>query len=212
MSAGDRRETIERAATEVFAERGYRGASVDEIARRSGVTPPVVYDHFSSKQELYEHLLERHYAALRDIWFAFASRGEEIGAWIAPAIDEWFTYVEANRSAARMLFREPTADPRVEARHGEIVDASRDSVLPLVERELETAGLIDAGSPALSHADVIGLTWETFRVVLQGLALWWCDHPHVPRRQIVAAAMNSMWLGFERVLAGETWSPAAGDR
>ena len=37
LTADARRELIELAATEVFAERGYRDASMDEIARRSGV-------------------------------------------------------------------------------------------------------------------------------------------------------------------------------
>ena len=52
LSAEARRELIEQAAGEVFADRGYHGASIDEIARRSGVSPPVVYDHFESKQDL----------------------------------------------------------------------------------------------------------------------------------------------------------------
>ena len=56
MSAASRREVIEQAATEVFAERGYLGASIDEIARRSGVSAPVVYDHFDSKIDLYRRL------------------------------------------------------------------------------------------------------------------------------------------------------------
>jgi hypothetical protein len=44
------------------------------------------------------------------------------------------------------------------------------------------------------------------RAVLQGLALWWYDHPHVPREQIVTTAMNAIWIGFERVLQGEEWT------
>ena len=53
LSAEARREVIEQAASEVFAEHGYHGASIDEIARRSGVSPPVVYDHFESKKALH---------------------------------------------------------------------------------------------------------------------------------------------------------------
>ena len=64
MTAEARREVIEQAALEVFAERGYHGASVDEIARRSGVTPPVVYDHFESKQALHRHMLEQ----MEEMW------------------------------------------------------------------------------------------------------------------------------------------------
>ncbi|MDJ1131005.1 TetR/AcrR family transcriptional regulator [Streptomyces iconiensis] len=68
MSAAERRTVIETAATEVFASHGYQRASMEEIASRSGVSVPVVYDHFSSKRELHRRLLERHYADLRDLW------------------------------------------------------------------------------------------------------------------------------------------------
>src|SRR5215510_4025261 len=68
LTAVERRAVIAAAATEVFAERGYHGASIEEIAKRSEVTPPVVYDHFASKQDLYRSLLEAHFADLRQIW------------------------------------------------------------------------------------------------------------------------------------------------
>jgi AcrR family transcriptional regulator len=68
LSAAARRELIEQAATRVFAEHGYAGASIDEIARRSGVTPPVVYDHFASKLTLFTRLLERTRDELLAMW------------------------------------------------------------------------------------------------------------------------------------------------
>jgi hypothetical protein len=40
-----------------------------------------------------------------------------------------------------------------------------------------------------------------------GLAIWWSDHPHVPRERVVATAVNVLWIGFERVRRGETWAP-----
>ncbi len=42
---------------------------------------------------------------------------------------------------------------------------------------------------------------------LTGLAIWWMDHPDVPREQIVATAMNVVWVGLERVWRGERWQP-----
>ena len=53
----------------------------------------------------------------------------------------------------------------------------------------------------------LDMAWEVVRAVLQGLALWWYEHPHVPRERIVATAMNSIWMGFERVRRGELWQP-----
>src|SRR5438105_10617839 len=111
MTAGERREVIMRAATEVFADHGYRGASIESIARRSGVTPPVVYDHFSSKQELHRQLIEQHYAELRDIWFVHTAAEGPITERFPRAVEAWFAYVEAHPYAGRMLFRDTTGDP-----------------------------------------------------------------------------------------------------
>jgi AcrR family transcriptional regulator len=201
MNAEARRELIERAATEVFAERGYRGAAVDEIARRSGVTVPVLYDHFRSKRALYERLIERHYAELRAIWFQYAASGEPIAAWLGDAVDAWFAHVELNPFAGRMLFRDTTGDPAIAAMHREIQLASRGQLLPLVEQEADSADV------ELGDALGVELIWEAMRAVLQGLALWWYEHSNVPRERVVTTAMNAIWIGFERLLSGETWHP-----
>ena len=201
LSAEGRREVIEDAATEVFAERGYRGASIEEIARRSGVTPPVVYDHFSSKQALYEALIERHYAELRQVWFDHGPGDEPFAARIPKAIDAWFGYVESHPFATRMLFRDTTGDPDVAARHRLIQERSRAALLPLLVQEADVAHVELAGE---TDAE---LAWETLRAVLQGLALWWHEHPDVSRERIMSAAMNAIWLGFDRVFQGEHWAP-----
>ena len=203
MTAAARREVIERAATEVFAQRGYRGASIEEIARRSGVTPPVLYDHFESKQELHRRLIERHYAELRDIWFQQAASDEPVTARIPRAIEAWFAYVESHPYAGRMLFRDTTGDPEIEAGHRAIQRRSRAALLPLLAQE--------AGAAHVDLGDELGLemAWEAWRGVLQGLALWWYDHPEVPRERVVATAVNAIWIGFQRVLDGEGWDPSA---
>src|SRR5690349_19022593 len=101
LSAAQRRGVIEAAATDLFAERGYRGASIEEIATRSGVTPPVVYDHFSSKLDLYRQLLEGHFAQLRAIWQRDFPASDSSAQRTARAIDAWFSYVEEHPAAAR---------------------------------------------------------------------------------------------------------------
>src|SRR4051794_10151640 len=52
-----RRELLDSALT-VFAERGYRDASVDEVAERAGYSKGALYWHFSSKDDLFYALLE----------------------------------------------------------------------------------------------------------------------------------------------------------
>src|SRR6266576_5052290 len=54
----DAREALLEAALQVFAERGYRDSSVDDIAERAGYSKGALYWHFSSKDDLFFALLE----------------------------------------------------------------------------------------------------------------------------------------------------------
>src|ERR1700719_1532372 len=65
LPAAERRETILRAATEVFAQAGYRAAKVADVADRVGVTEPVVFQNFGSKAALFAAVLERAAAEIR---------------------------------------------------------------------------------------------------------------------------------------------------
>ena len=203
MSAEARREVIERAATEVFAERGYRAASMSEIARRSGVSVPVVYEHAESKQELHLRLLDRHYAELRAVWSCSLIDGPP-DVRMATALRAWFSYVQSHPYAWRMLFRETTGEPAIEAAHREIAAASRAMLLPLLAGELGAEQI--AGS---AEEEAIDMLWEIMRSVLQGLALWWYDHQHVPLDRVVATAMNALWVGFDRARDGDVWAVSA---
>lgn len=190
LSAPARRELIARAASELFAERGYRGASIEEIARRSGVTPPVLYDHFASKQELYRVLLEAHFADLREVWQQNFVGLEPPSERIARSFDAWFAYVEQHPFAGRVLFRD-TSDPEISAIHAEVAAGSRAAVMPLA---VSMPGLLDGDEVTEAQLEML---WVVLRGVLQGLAIWWTDNPGVPREQVVAMAMKALWTGFE---------------
>ena len=59
LSSAERREQLLTISREVFAERGFEGASVEEIAARAGVSKPVVYEHFGGKDGAYQAVVER---------------------------------------------------------------------------------------------------------------------------------------------------------
>ena len=72
--ASDRRRDADRTrrdilavATSEFAERGYSGARVDEIAARTRTTKRMIYYYFGSKEGLYLAVLERAYAQIRQV-------------------------------------------------------------------------------------------------------------------------------------------------
>ena len=116
LTGEERRAAILDSALAVFAERGYHASSIDDIAREGGVSKALIYEHFSSKQELYAELLEQHAGEL------FARLAEAISeagqTGVGPARRRASTPSTASsRSTAvawRMLFREAT-DPEAVA-------------------------------------------------------------------------------------------------
>lgn len=205
LGAAERREVIEVAATEVFARAGYRGASMAEIARRAGVTPPVLYDHFASKTDLHRRLLERTRDELLEMWKAHLFSEEPAEVRIPRALDAWSRYVESHPYAARMFFRDASGDPEAAAAHAEVQAQARAAlglILGRVEGSENIAGSVDPLA--------LEMAAEVIRAGLTGLAVWWLDHPEVTREQIVRTAINVVWMRFERVRQGEAWSDELG--
>jgi AcrR family transcriptional regulator len=202
MPAAERREVIEQAAMAVFAERGYHRASIDEIAARAGVTPPVIYDHFESKLALHKRLLVRTREELLAMWMRELPGDEPASVRIPRALDAWARYVQGHPYAPRMYFTETTGDPEVQAIHREIQDEARAQLGAIIGREPGAAEV--AGSP---DPLALEMAAEVIRAGLTGLAIWWLDHPEVARERIVATAVNAVWIGFERARRGESWRP-----
>lgn len=81
LSAAERHEQLLLTAREVFSERGFEGASVEEIASRAGVSKPVVYEHFGGKDGAYKEVVEREttrlHAAIRSALTTPGARSRE---------------------------------------------------------------------------------------------------------------------------------------
>jgi AcrR family transcriptional regulator len=199
LTAAARREVIERAALEVFAERGYHRASIDEVARRSGVTPPVVYDHFDSKLDLHKRLLERTRDELLAMWRRQLAGEEPAERRIRRALDAWAGYVEEHPYAPRLFFHETTGDPEAQAIHRQVQAQARAALAGILGTEPGADKI--AGT---AEQEDLEMAAELIRAALTGLAIWWSEHPHVPRQRIVDTAINTIWTGLERARRGET--------
>ena len=57
--AGDTKERILETALELFAQNGYLGTSMNDIARQLGFTKAALYKHYTSKQEILDRIVER---------------------------------------------------------------------------------------------------------------------------------------------------------
>ncbi len=182
---------------EVFAERGFHGAGMEEIARRSGVTPPVLYDHFASKLDLHRRLLERTRDELLEMWRENLGGDAPAEERIPRALDAWARYVQGHPYAPRIFFFDTTGDPEAMAIHREVQAQARAALAGILGAEPGSANIAGADEESLEMAA------EVLRGGLAGLAIWWSEHPDVPRERIVTTALNAVWIGLERVARGE---------
>lgn len=89
MKAAERRASIIAVSKVLFADKGFHGVSVDEIARRVGVSPAVLYQHFDSKDALYEAVLDS-LAAPRETYVEAALDGPDDFASVLSRITQVF--------------------------------------------------------------------------------------------------------------------------
>ena len=68
LPAEQRKAAVLECACGIFSTGSYRGTTTAEIARRAGVTEPVLYRHFASKRDLYLAVLEESWRRLRALW------------------------------------------------------------------------------------------------------------------------------------------------
>jgi AcrR family transcriptional regulator len=194
----ERRERLLEAAASVFAERGYEAARVEQIADAADVSAGLLYRHFAGKRELYAelvHLADRE--LLRHLAEA-AAPGPPGGRRLERGIDAVLEFVEGHRDLWRMLTRD-VVDPEIAA----LREQSHAQAVTVV------TGLIEV-DPDLERQGLTKLEVERMAVLIVGststLAEWWNDHPDVERSELLTTLMGILWLGFDRLRAGERYS------
>src|SRR5688500_11661853 len=76
MRSAERREQLISISRGLFAERGYDGTSIEEIASRAEVSKPVVYEHFGGKEGLYAVVVDREVRSLLSMMQAALTAGQ----------------------------------------------------------------------------------------------------------------------------------------
>ncbi|MFE0462462.1 TetR/AcrR family transcriptional regulator [Kitasatospora sp. NPDC058965] len=116
LKPADRRALILAAATEVFSEAGYQRGKMSEVARRVGVSEPVVFQNFGSKAAVFAAVLEHAAAQLDAALREWAGRSPSVGAWLTELLAPGhLTQVHA-RGTLGVLFDDAmtlTAEPLV---------------------------------------------------------------------------------------------------
>jgi len=182
-----REQQILDAADACFAKRGYHDASMDEIADLTGITKPMIYAYFGSKEGLYLAVIER---AGRDLVERIASATTVLDAeaqlWYGALA--FFEFVLERRDGWKVLYREATASAQGAA---QAVVRYRARVADLIAEQLRQGGdaatVRAAGADAISHA-VAGAA--------ESLANWSLEHPGVSAENLTRHFFTLVWNGI----------------
>jgi AcrR family transcriptional regulator len=192
LKAEERRAVVLEAAAEVFAERGYLGASIDRIAGKAGISPPVIYRHFGSKKELYIELLRASGTALLAATTAEEGYGS-VEELLRGNIRAFFRFVEEHPAAWRILFLDPAPDPEIAEAQRQIQEAATkrlaDVIVARVRGPLEL-------STRVRRREADELIAQAGKSALNGLAVWWWERPQLKADQLAAIAMDLLWSGL----------------
>ncbi|WP_228005108.1 TetR/AcrR family transcriptional regulator [Amycolatopsis sp. YIM 10] len=188
----ERRERILAAAAEVFAERGYDGAGMREVATRAGISTPVLYDHFPAKAQLYSGLLQSEVDKLQAAWGGLPEPkdAEEL---FTTTVDAIFGWIEHNERGWRMIFAEAPVDP-------EVAEVHRRAQAGATEKLAELFAAVPL-STDLERPRANELFAETYKSAVNAIAGWWWHNRDLPRARVVALTTDLLWHGLRRLTA-----------
>ncbi|MGH9279674.1 MAG: TetR/AcrR family transcriptional regulator [Acidimicrobiales bacterium] len=115
LSADERRASIVEAATAVFSEAGYQRGTMAEVARRVGVSEPVVFQNFGSKAAVFAAALGHAAATVSQTMQEQAAASASVGVWLRGFLDPRHVRRLHARGSVGVLFADAMSvtDPRV---------------------------------------------------------------------------------------------------
>ena len=185
MTAQQRRAQLLDVARTLFAERGFEPTSIEEIAHRAGVSKPIVYEHFGTKEGIYEVVKDREVQALiQQITDALV--GDHPRVLLEQAAGALLTYIEMQTDGFRILVREsPVASTT--GLFASVIGDIATQVEYILAAQFKARGYNTKLAPLYSHA-LVGM------VALVGQ--WWLDARKPSRDEVAAQLVNLAWNGL----------------
>ena len=189
MTGAERRHQLIDIARSLFAERGYEGTSIEEIAQRANVSKPVVYEHFGGKEGLYAVVVDREMSALLDRITSSLTKmtNNRSRLRIERVALALLTYVDERTDGFRILIRDSPAAITSGSTYSTLLNEAVNQVSSILAGDFSRRGLDAEMAPLYAQA-LVGSVSMT--------AQWWLD-VREPKKEVVAAHLvNLCWNGL----------------
>ena len=189
LPRGERRDQLLATASEVFVDRGYHAAGMDEIAERAGVSKPVLYQHFSSKLDLYLAALQVHgdilVAGVRQALRTTTDNRQRLRS----SVQAFFDFIEHDSQGYRLIFENDYSnEPQVAAQVKVATEACTDAVFDLISSD---SGL-DPHRARMIAVGLVGVSVDCAR--------YWLDAERpISKEDAVDGTVQFAWGGLSHV-------------
>lgn len=168
LPAAERREQLIGVAITVFARQGFHTTSMNDVAEAAGVTKPVLYQHFSSKRELFLELLTDIGEQLRSRIAKATADAPGPRQQIEAGFRAYFDYMDANTDAYRVLFG---AGVRRDPEFASLTRAVEESIAAAIAELIVVDGRPAEDRELIAHT-IVGMTEAASR--------YWLAHDRTP--------------------------------
>lgn len=190
MTGQERREQLIAISRALFADKGFEGTSIEEIAAKAQVSKPVVYEHFGGKEGIYAVVVDREVLTLLDsIRASLTGAGTSRRELIERATLALLDYVEGHTDGFRILIR----DSGVGTNSGSFASILSDvasQVEDLLVAEFKARKLDHRAAPLYAQmlVGMVGVTGQ-----------WWLDNRKHSKRDVAAHLVNLAWNGMKNL-------------
>lgn len=186
MTGAERREQLLDIGRVLFAEKGFEGTSVEEIAAKAGVSKPVVYEHFGGKEGLYAVVVDREMRQLLGMVTGALTAGHP-RELLEQAAFALLDYIERYTDGFRILVRDsPVAQST--GTFASLISDIATQVEDILGMEFKNRGFDPKLAPLYAQA-LVGM------VALTGQ--WWLDARRPPKSEVAAHLVNLAWHGLD---------------
>jgi AcrR family transcriptional regulator len=147
LSAEKRKAAVLDCACSIFSTGSYRGTTTAEIARRAGVTEPILYRHFESKRDLYLAVLDESWRRLRELWEETIEAEEDPTQWLATIGRVYFESPDPKLRCADLWVQaltEASDDPEIRKALRKHMREVHAYVTDLIRRSQAAGGILPA--------------------------------------------------------------------
>jgi AcrR family transcriptional regulator len=189
MTGKQRREQLVDVGRSLFAERGFEGTSVEEIAAKAGVSKPLVYEHFGGKEGLYAVVVDREMDALLAAIASSLDAGGSARDLLEHAALALLEYVESSTDGFRILVRDsPVGDAT--GSFASLISEATSHVEHILVEPFKAGGFDPRTAPMYAQM-LVGM------VALTGQ--WWLEVRKPEKAEVAAHLVNLAWNGLSHL-------------